>query len=101
MQLFAEHGVALELFLLEKFRHIRIVYRQHVVRQDVLREIKPELRHLGQDSALVRNLVLQNVVKSRNTVCCHHDDAAISLIHFTDFTRFERFVGFHELYRLP
>ena len=95
MQFLALHAVALKFLLLEVFRHISIVHRQHVVRNDITGEIKPEPGHLGEYSPLVRNLVLQDVVKGRDTVCSHHYDAVISLINLANFTGFKRFVRFH------
>ena len=42
VQLAAHHGFAVELLLLEEFRHIFHIYRNHMVGNDVFRHIEPE-----------------------------------------------------------
>ena len=96
-ELLALHAVAEELRLTEEFRHVVVVHRDHVVRNDVLREVEPELRHLRQDLALLRDLVLEDMVESRDAVRRNHDDAVASIVDLTNFSGFERLVLFHLL----
>ena len=42
VQLPAQHAVPVKFLLLEKFRHILDICRDHVVRKDILREVEPE-----------------------------------------------------------
>ena len=96
-ELLALHAVADELRLLEELRHVVIVHRDHVVRNDVLREVEPELRHLRQDFALLRDLVLEDVVECGDAVCRNHDDAVACIVNLTNFSGFERLILFHVL----
>ena len=96
-ELLALHAVAEELRLLEELRHVVIVHRDHVVRNDVLREVEPELRHLRQDFALLRDLVLEDVVECGDAVCRNHDDAVACIVNLTNFSGFERLILFHVL----
>ena len=68
LQLLAHHALSSELLLLEEFRHVLCIHRDHVVRHNVFCVIKPELGHLGQHGAFVRDLVLQNNIKCGNPV---------------------------------
>ena len=94
-QLAAQHAVALELGLMEKFGHIGGVHRDHVVGQQVLGVIKPELAHLGQDGALLGDLVLQDHIKGRNAVGGNHHQGVAHVINLADLALFERLVFSH------
>ena len=85
-ELFAEHAVAGKLRTSEKFRHIVIVDGDHMVLDYVTRIIKPKPRHLRENSALIRDLVLENMVKSRDPVRCYHDERLACVIDLAYFS---------------
>ena len=95
LQLLAHHAVALKLLLLEELRHIFIIYGNHVVWHNVSSQIKPEFGHLGKNLSLLGDFVLENVVKSRNTICCNHDNAITCIIYLANLTGFEWLILFH------
>ena len=43
LKLLAHHAVSVKTLLLEKFRHIPDIYRNHMIRNNILCKIKPEL----------------------------------------------------------
>ena len=94
-QLAAEHAVALELGLAEEFGHIGGVHRDHVVGQQVLRIVEPELAHLGQDGALLGDLVFEDHVERRDAVGGHHDQSVAHVIDLAHFALFERLIFSH------
>ena len=83
---------AFKFFLLEEFRHILYIYGNHVVRDNVFCQVKPELGHLCQYSLplFVTSLCKDNI-KATDTVRCNHDQAVSIVIDFTDFSFFNRF----------
>ena len=94
-QFLALHAVAVELGLLEKFRHVFHIDRNHMIGNDIFRKIEPEAGHLCQDGTFLGNLILEDMVKSRDAVRGYHDDAIANIIYFADFARFKRFIFFH------
>ena len=82
-ELSAKHAVAVKALLAEEFRHIVHVDADHVVRDDVFCQIKPETGHLGQNSALLHDLVLQDHVKRGDPVGRHHDELIADIIDLT------------------
>ena len=88
IQLAAHHAVSVKLILLEKLRHIFYINRNHVVRQDILGHIEPELGHLGEDSALLSHFVFQDHVKTADTVCSNHDQAVSVIVNLAYFAFF-------------
>ena len=91
VQFTAHHGFSFEFLLLEKLRHILGIYRDHVVRKNVLSHVKPEFGHLGQYSTFLCNFIIQNYVKAADTVCCNHDQTVAIVIDLTYFTFFDWF----------
>ena len=87
-QLAAHHAVAVELRLLEKFRHILHVHAQHMVGQQITGVIEPELAHLGQNGALFGDLVFQDDIKRGNAVGSNHDEAVTVIIDLTNLAFF-------------
>ena len=85
------HGFSVIFFILEKFRHIFYIYRNHVVWQNIFCHIKPEFRHLCKDSAFFGNLVVQNYVKAADAVSCNHDQAVAVIVDLAYLTFFDRF----------
>src|SRR5580765_3397206 len=51
--------------------------RDEVIGDNVLEEVEPEKRDLGQDLTLVRDPRRQNVVEGRDAVCCHEQQAVV------------------------
>ena len=83
--------VAFKFLLLEKFRHILYIDRNHMVRKNILCQIKPEFGHLCQNSAFFGHFIVQNHIKTADTVCGNHDQAVAIVINLTYFTFFDRF----------
>ena len=94
-ELLHQHAVPVKLRCAEELRHIRRVGRDHVVRQDVLRVVEPELGHLGQDRAFFGDLIFQNDVKCRDAVRCDEDQVLADIVNLTDFAFFYRNVFDH------
>jgi hypothetical protein len=94
-QLLALHALADKLGLPEKFRHLLVVHAEHMVGHNILRQVEPELGHLGQHLALIRDLIFQDHVKSGDPVRCHHDQAVACVINFPYLAGFKRFIFFH------
>ena len=88
IQLAAHHAVSVKLILLEKLRHIFYINRNHVVRQDILGHIKPELGHLCKNSAFLRYFVVQDHIKTADTVCRNHDQAVSVVVNLAYFAFF-------------
>jgi len=95
LQFPAHHTVTVELFLLEEFRHIFHIYRNHVIRNDILCHVKPELGHLCQDSSFFGHFIVQNHIKTADTICSYHDQAVTVIINLTYFSFFNRFHFLH------
>ena len=91
VQLPAHHGLALELLLLEEFRHIGCVHRNHVVRDDILCQVEPELGHLGQYRTLLGHLIVEDHIEAADAVSGNHDQAVAVVIDLTYFTFFDWF----------
>ena len=68
-----------------------------MIRNDILRKIKPELRHLCQNGAFFGNPILQNMIKGGNSVCRHNDKALAVVINLAHFPLFDRPVFLHSL----
>ncbi len=83
-ELLTEGGSALKLLVPEEFRHVLGIYGYQIVRDHILGEIEPELGHLCQDLALVGDLVVKNHVKSRNSVCCYHQQVLAEIVDLTN-----------------
>ncbi len=62
-----------------------------MVRKNVFCQVEPEFGHLGQNSTFLCNFVIQNDVKTADTVCCNHDQAVTIVIDLTYFTFFDWF----------
>ena len=88
-QLAAQHAVAVELGLPEELRHILHVHAQHMVGQQILGVVEPELADLGEHGALFGHLVFQDDIKRRNAVGGNHDQAVAIVVNFTDFAFFD------------
>ena len=84
VQLAAHHALAFVLRSLEKFRHIFYVSRDHMVWKNVLCVVKPEFRHLGQNSTFLGNSIMENHIKAADAVGSDHDQAIAVVIDFTD-----------------
>ena len=91
VQFAAHHRFAFKFFLLEKFRHILYVYRNHVIGNNILRHIEPEFRHLCEHSSFFGNFVVQNHVETADAVGSYHDQAVAVVVNLTYFTFFDRF----------
>ncbi len=94
-ELLHQHAVPVKLRCAEELRHIRGVGRDHVVRQDVLRVIEPEFRHLGQDSAFFGDLVVEDDVKCGDAVRRDEDQVLADVVDFTNLSFFYRDVFDH------
>ena len=91
------HDMSLEFFLLEEFRKICKVGRNHMIRKDILSVVKPELGHAGKDCALINDLVLKNYIKCGDTICRIHYDCVANVIDLSYFTFLNGFqLGTHE-----
>ena len=88
-QLAAQHAVAVELGLPEELRHILHVHAQHMVGQQILGIVEPELAHLGEHGALFGHLVFQDDIKRRNAVGGNHDQAVAVVVNLADFSFFD------------
>lgn len=68
-----------------------------MVRQNILRHIKPEPGHLGQDSAFLADLIAQDHVETADPVRGHHDQGIAVLINFTYLALFHglKFLNAH------
>ena len=97
-QLFAHHALALVLGLAEKLRHIGGIHRKHVVGQNILRQIEPELGHLGQHLALVHHGVVQDHIKAADAVGGDHDEAVTIVVNFADLALLDG-LDFHTHFR--
>ena len=95
VELFAHHAVAVKAVLTEKLGHIGDIRADHVVGQDIPGVIEPESGHLGQDGALLCNLVLQDHVKSGDAVGRNHDQAVADIVYFADLAFLDGGVFFH------
>ena len=60
----------------------------HMIWNDIFCQIKPEFRHLSQNRTLFCDFILQNMIKSRNSVCRYNDQAVAVIIYFTYFSLF-------------
>ncbi len=89
-ELLTHRGSSLKFRSMEKFRHILHIDRNKIVRNHILREIKPELRHLGQHLTLIRDCVMQNHIKRRNTIRRHHNKLVVKIINLTNLTFLHR-----------
>jgi len=58
LKLTAHHALSFEFLLLEEFRHVFYIYGNHVIRDNVFRQVKPELGHLCQYLAFVCHFVM-------------------------------------------
>ena len=95
LQFPAHHAVAVKFVLPEEFRHIFDIYRNHMVRNDILCHVEPELGHLCQNSTFLGHFVVQDHIKTADTVCCYHDQAVTVIINLTYFSFFNRFHFLH------
>ena len=100
VQLLAQHAVAVKLRLLEVFRHVLDVYRNHVVRDNVLGQIEPELGHLSQNGALLLDGVLEDDIKAADAVGCYHNQAVSVVVNLTNLAFLNRlhFLCTHVIY---
>ncbi len=80
----------------EKFRHIRRVDGNHVIRHDVLREIKPKFTHPIQHLTFARNRLGQNFVKRGNAIRAHHHECVTDVVQFPYFSGHKRLILCHE-----
>ena len=90
-QLFALHALSFKFFCLKKLRHIRRICRKHMVRNNAARIVKPKTGHFRQYGSLVWNHIFQNIVKCRDPVCCHNNQAVTVIIYLTYFAFFHWF----------
>ena len=61
-----------------------------MVGENVLCHIKPEFRHLGQDSTLLGDLIFQNDIKAADAVGCNHNQAVAVVINLTNLAFLNR-----------
>lgn len=95
LKLTAHHTVSIKFLLLEEFRHIFYIYRNHMVRQNIFCHVKPEFGHLSQYSSFLCYLIIQDNIKATDAVCCNHDQAVTVVINLTYFTFFDWFHFLH------
>ena len=62
-------------FLLEELRHILCINGDHMVRENILCQVKPEFGHLGQNSTFGGNLIVKDHVKTADTVSGNYNKA--------------------------
>ena len=91
LKLFTHHGFAFVFGLLEKFRHIFYINRDHMVRKNILGHVEPELGHLGQDSTFFCHFIMKDHIKTADAICGNHDQTVAIIIDLTYFTFFDRF----------
>ena len=85
-QLFNHHATTFKLFCLEFLRHICIVDRNHMVRNDILCEIKPKCRYSVQNSSFVRNHIRQDNIERRNSVRSYQNQLFSYIIDVPNLT---------------
>ena len=90
-KLAAHHAVAVKLWLLEKFRHIFYINRNHVVRKNIFCQIKPEFGHLSKYRSFFGYDIFQNNIEAADAVSCNHDQTVAVVINLANFTFFNRF----------
>ena len=94
----AHHAVSIKLILLKIFRHIFYVCRYHMIWQNIFCHFKPELRHLCKNRSFFCNYVVQDYIKTTDTICSYHDQTVTIVINLAYFTFFYRFHFLHNPY---
>ena len=91
VQLLAHHAVSVKFRFPEKFRHIFYICGNHMIRQDILCHVKPELGHLCEHGSFFGNRVFQDNVKTADPVSRNQNQAVAVVIDFAYFSFFNRF----------
>ena len=78
------------LILLKIFRHIFYVCRYHMIWQNIFCHFKPEFRHLCKNRSFFCNYVVQDYIKTTDTICSYHDQTVTIVINLAYFTFFDR-----------
>ena len=90
LKLPAHHAPALKVIGSELFGHICGISGYHMVRDYVLGQFKPELRHLCQHFTLFRYHIVQDHVETADPVGGHHDKCVVVIVDLADFSFFDR-----------
>ena len=71
--------------------------------KNILGKVKPEFGHLSKHLALIGNFIIEDYIKTTDTVCGNHDQAVSIVVDLTYFTFFDwlHFLHFFTPRQLP